>query len=477
MTKGRSPTQYMGVLPKNPPNVIFADRAPVDGTDKAFVPGDLWVDQDDLTVYLFAGVTGALWIALGTGAVGGIVTLTGDSGGAISPVAGNIDIVGDSTDGASVVGTAGTLTINIAAASTTQRGTLEVATTAEAIAGTSGVVSVAPNGLQAKIGTQTAHGVAMGSTGATAALSWSAAGTAGMVFTSGGAAADGSYVAFSSAGSTMTITSNATTQSFDVNVATQAQVNAGTSNTTFVTPLTLATNRSASANLLFTENPILQSVLTTGAAPSGATGATNIMMLQGGEVWEEFILGAGQTIIAPRMGSAGLLISLDLTAAEGAEYNPGPRNNTKYSYTIGTSAAFAFEATLTAADVSGCDPLVIGFRKVEANNATFADYTDYASIGLSATDGANIWLKTELNAGGVTSTDTTDTWTDGQTKVLKVLVSAAGVVTYTIGGLAPTVTAAFTFDNGDVVIPFIRLTHAVAAPGAINWVSFKCGPQ
>ncbi len=474
MALSRSSRQYLGVRAILPPDLQIALRPPT-SADKAYVKGTLWLDTDASTSWQWPG--SGNWIALGSGTTGAIVTLTGDSGGAISPVAGNIDILGDSTDGMSVVGTVGTLTVNAAPASTTQRGTMETATTAEAIAGSSAIVAVTPAALQAKIGTQTAHGVAMGSTGATAALSWSAAGTAGMVFTSGGAAADGSYVAITTPGATMTITSNATTQAFDVNVATQAQADAGTSNTTFITPLTLATNRATSSSITFTENPILQSVLTTGAAPSGATGATNIMMMQGGEVWEEFILGAGQTIIAPRMGATGLLISLDLTNTEGAEYNPGPRNNTKYSYTIGTSAAFAFEAVLNAADVSGCDPLLIGFRKVEANNATFADYTDYASIGLSATDGANIWLKTELNAGGQTSTDTTNAWTDGQSKTLKVLVSAAGVVTYTIAGVAPVVTAAFTFDTGDVVIPFVRLTHGAAAPGAINWVSLKCGPQ
>ncbi len=474
MSLSRSTRQYMGVRAILPPDLQTATRAPT-SSDKAYVKGTLWLDTAGDSAYMWPG--SGNWISLGSGTTGAIVTLTGDSGGAIAPVGGNIDVLGDSVDGVSVVGTAGTLTINVAAASTTQRGTMEIATTAEAIAGSSSIVAVAPNGLQAKIGTQTAHGVAMGSTGATAALSWSAAGTAGMVFTSGGAAADGSYVAFSSAGSTMTITSNATTQSFDVNVATQAQVNAGTSNTTFITPLTLATNRSTSSSLTFNSSPVLQSSATTGAAPLGTTGATNIMMMQGGETWEEFILGAGQTIIAPRMGSAGLLISLDLTDDEGAEYNPGPRNNTKYSYTIGTSAAFAFEATLTAADVSGCDPLLIGFRKVEANNATFADYTDYASIGLSSTNGANIWLLTELNAGGQTATDTTNAWTDGQSKTLKVLVSSAGVVTYTIAGVAPVVTAAFTFDTGDVVIPFVRFLHGTVAPGAINWVSFKCGPQ
>lgn len=474
MSLAKSQKPYIGVRAIHPPDLKLATRAPT-SADTQYVKGNLWLDTVGLATYMWPG-TGN-WISLGSGTAGAIVTLTGSSGGAIAPVGGNIDILGDSADGVTVVGTAGTLTVNVAAASTTQRGTLEIATTAEAIAGSSSIVAVAPNGLQAKIGTQTAHGVALGSTGPTAALSWTSAGLAGNVLTSGGAAADGAYVAFTTPGSTLTITSNATTQAFDVNVATQAQVNAGTSNTTFVTPLTLATSNNAFGALTFNENPILQSALTTGEAPSGATGATNIMMMQGGEIWEEFIIGAGQTIIAPRMSSSGLLISLDLTNTEGAEYNPGPRNNTKYSYTIGTSAAFAFEATLNAADVSGCNPLVIGFRKVEANNATFADYTDYASIGLSATNGANIWLLTELNAGGITATDTTDVWTDGQTKVLKVLVSAAGVVTYTIAGIAPAVTAAFTFDNGDVVIPFIRLTHAAVAPGAINWVSFKCGPQ
>ncbi len=454
MSNERSPTQYKGVRAIAPPDLTVAEIAPPAGFKP--IKGQLYLDEVANSAYMRSKNT---WISLGSGTTGAIVTLTGDSGGAISPVGGNIDILGDSVDGVSVVGTAGTLTVNVAAASTTQRGTMEVATTAEAIAGTSGIVAVAPNGLQAKIGTQTAHGVGMGNTGATSALSWSAAGTAGQVFTSGGAAADGAYVGFTSPLSTVSITSNASTQAFDVNTA----------NTL------VALN--AIGSQIWNENPVLQTVLTTGGAPVGTTGATNIMALQGGEIWEQFILGAGQTIIAPRMSSTGLLISLDLTSTEGAEYNPGPRNNTKYSYTIGTTPAFYFEATLNAADVSGCDPLIIGFRKVEANNATFTSYTDYASIGLSASDGANIWLKTELNAGGTTSTDTTDTWTDGQSKVLKVMVSAAGVVTYSIGGLAPTVTAAFTFDATDVVIPFVRLTHAAVAPGAINWVSFKCGLQ
>lgn len=189
MSNQRSPTQYKGVRAIAPPDLTIAKISPPAGF-KPTVKGQLYLDIVGLAAWMWSGTT---WIALGTGAVGGIVTLTGDSGGAVSPVGGNIDVVGDITDGASVVGTAGTLTINIAPASTTQRGTLETATTAEAIAGSSAIVAVAPNGLQAKLGTQTAHGVAMGNTGPTAALSWSAAGTSGQAFISGGAAADGAY--------------------------------------------------------------------------------------------------------------------------------------------------------------------------------------------------------------------------------------------------------------------------------------------
>ncbi len=189
MSNERSPTQYRGVRAIAPPDLTTAKISPPGGF-RPVVKGQLYLDYVGLAVWMWSGST---WIALGTGAVGGVVTLTGDSGGAVSPVGGNIDILGDAVDGMSVVGTAGTLTINAAAASTTQRGTLETSTTAEAIAGSSTLVAVTPAALQAKVGTQTAHGVAMGNTGATSAISWSAAGTAGQAFISGGAAADGAY--------------------------------------------------------------------------------------------------------------------------------------------------------------------------------------------------------------------------------------------------------------------------------------------
>jgi pectin methylesterase-like acyl-CoA thioesterase len=230
--------------------------------------------------------------------------------------------------------------------------------------------------------------------------------------------------------------------------------------------------------LTFKSSPLLTTAATTAGAATGATGAVNLMQLQGGEIMEQFILGAGQTIIGPRMSTTGLLTSLDLTASEGAEYNFGVNATNKHAYTIGTSPAFFIELSVNAADVGGLDPFMVGFRKQQANDATLSNYTDFVSIGARATTAADvIVLQTQLNTGGVVITNTTDAWTDGQTKVFRVNVSSAGVVTYTINGAAPTVTAAFTFDSGDVVMPFIRHLFGAATPGAINWISLKIGYQ
>ena len=91
MAAARRPNQYTGVRPINPPNVIYADRAPL-STDVAYVRGDFWLDLTGLASYQYAG--GGVWISLGTGSTGGINTVTGGSGGAISPLAGNVSLLG-----------------------------------------------------------------------------------------------------------------------------------------------------------------------------------------------------------------------------------------------------------------------------------------------------------------------------------------------------------------------------------------------
>lgn len=264
----------------------------------------------------------------------------------------------------------------------------------------------------------------------------------------------------------------------DIRFQNQSRLNVATTGVTFSGDVAVRAFNHTNTDITFNSAPVMATKANTGGVPTGATGDENLMVLQEGEIMEQHILGAGQTIIAPVMETAGLLVSLDLTDNEGAEYAWGILATNKHAYTIGTSAAFFFEVRFTLADVTGVDPFYIGFRKQEAYQAAFTAYTDYAFIGVEESQNtALITIADELNAGGTTYTNTTDAWTDGQTHTLRVNVSAAGVVTYLIDGAAPSATHAFTFDNADVVMPCIYFLHGTVAPGAMHLVSMSCGFQ
>lgn len=111
MSLSRNSRQYMGVRAILPPDLQTAARAPT-ASDSAYVKGTLWLDTANDGSYMWSG---SVWIHLGLGSTGPIYTLTGDSGGAITPVSQNIDLLGTANE-IDVVGTAGTLTWSLPAA-------------------------------------------------------------------------------------------------------------------------------------------------------------------------------------------------------------------------------------------------------------------------------------------------------------------------------------------------------------------------
>lgn len=210
-----------------------------------------------------------------------------------------------------------------------------------------------------------------------------------------------------------------------------------------------------------------------GTAASGATGATNVMLLDG-VGFEYHIKGAGQTLLIPTIAAGGLLASLDLTDDEGVEYTQGITARSKQAFVIGTDPAFFVKVKFTLADVSGTDDCAVGFRTAEAYQANLDDYNNMAALNVILGD---ITIETIDDNAATTSTDTTNNWADTETHELAVYVSAAGVVTYKIDGVAPTTVAAFTIDNGDTVVPFFYFLHATTTPGAMHIVSWQCGFQ
>lgn len=161
--------------------------------------------------------------------------------------------------------------------------------------------------------------------------------------------------------------------------------------------------------------------------------------------------------------TSGLEIPLDGADNDGIEITQGilADAGARHVFTVGTDAAFQLVLKMGIPVVADYDVIAVGFRKAGAYDADIAseagleggDYTDFACFNINNGD---IKLITRLNNGTATTTDTTDNWANDAVKTLAVKVSGAGVVTYTVDGSAPTTVAAFTFDTGDELIPFIR---------------------
>ncbi len=213
-----------------------------------------------------------------------------------------------------------------------------------------------------------------------------------------------------------------------------------------------------------------------GTAEDGTANVHNVIYLGNGHKINYVPIVTQTLTIA--MTANGLNIGLDQTANDGAELYVGINGASGRAAIIGTTPAFKASLTFQIADVSGTDDFHFGFRRAETVNATFDDYLDVASIGcVTSADPMLIQLETILNNTGTTTTNTTDTLADATSMKFTVLVSAAGVVTYLIDGVAPSTIAAFTFDDGDLVIPFIQYLQGTDFTGAFDIEEFEYALQ
>lgn len=222
----------------------------------------------------------------------------------------------------------------------------------------------------------------------------------------------------------------------------------------------------------FDSQPVCVAKAGAGAA-TGTAGDENICCLDK-NTWEYHVLGT-QTILGPTLGTYGLNIVQDETANDGTEYTLGIKSFNKGVFTVGTDAAFYAKLKFYIDDVSGTDDCAFGFRKLEAYQANIDDYDEMAALNVIS---GNITIETILNDAATIVTDTTDDWPDTGIHTLEVFVSSAGEVTYKIDGGDPTVTAAFTFDDAEVVIPFFyQLAAADPEAAAVELIYFECGLQ
>ena len=179
---------------------------------------------------------------------------------------------------------------------------------------------------------------------------------------------------------------------------------------------------------------------------------------------------------------AGLNLQMDATTAGnvGLQLSCGSNFGANANkFIVGTHSGH-IDVTFFCNDVTDYDCVVIGFRSAEAFQTGFNTvaatgasgdllYTDVVAYGVQGVTSNNgdLAISTDLNGSGTsTFTDSTDNTTDAENTRIRVNLSAAGVVTYqfvtnAVAGAgtlaAPTATAAFTFDSGDTLIPYIAI--------------------
>ena len=212
--------------------------------------------------------------------------------------------------------------------------------------------------------------------------------------------------------------------------------------------------------------------LATGGAPLGSTNSVNVMALEE-NIFEYHIKGT-QTILAPVLAAGGLNVGMDQTDNDGVEISQGITSRSRAAFVVGTDAFYA-KCKFSIATVAGTDDCAFGFRTAEAYQANLDDYNNMAALNVIA--GA-IKIETIDDNAATTTTDTTNAWADGETHTLEVRVGADRAVTYLIDGVAPTVTAAFSIDAGDVVVPFFFMLQANAAQtGVVLLQEWEVGLQ
>ena len=174
--------------------------------------------------------------------------------------------------------------------------------------------------------------------------------------------------------------------------------------------------------------------------------------------------------------NAGLNLQFDNDTAGdlGFEMNFGHPNGTCHKgYIVGKHSGY-IDATLFCTEWTTYDGVFIGFRKGEPPQVGHAPivaagvgdpvYTDFASFGIQECD--KVQFASDLNGGGTgIYTDSTMAPVNSQNIRFRVTLNTDGTVNYGIaingvageGALAaPTaVPATFTFDQGDIVIPYM----------------------
>jgi hypothetical protein len=208
----------------------------------------------------------------------------------------------------------------------------------------------------------------------------------------------------------------------------------------------------------------------------GVAGTAGLVLFPGGacQVWyDQTALKLGPVAV----GIFGMDVSLDQTAAEGAEYVfddyvTAAIEGARHGHLLGTAPVFAkLRFTLpTVANVANC---AFGFRSAQAHQTALASYDDFATIDIQA---GGVFTHSDVGGAGDVEVDTGINWLDGETHELLLTVgeiSPGFVRAYFDGDEIGMAGYAFTGING--VYPFFKYVFGGGGAAPIWWNSFELG--
>jgi hypothetical protein len=406
---GLNPLAYMGVEPYQPPQLVTQTFDPTSTDNQQnFNIGTLWVNTTNQNVWMLVKFLGpvATWVKFSSGGISPIETLTGNSGGAVGPTAGNtINFVGDGTT-INIAGNPGTntLTVNVIAPLTVPNGGTGATTlTAHGVLlgeGTSMIVATAVG---------STNTVLLGNTGADPSFGTvpnAALTNSSITLTSGtGITVTGSPV---SLGGTATIA--LTVPVSIANGGTNATSMTTTDGTIIFDGTRLVTTATGTANQVLTSNgagvaPTYQNVSASGAVTS-VSGGNNITIT--GTATAPIVNVSGTTNHSVQIGNA---------------------TNSLSSVSVGTNGQVLVAAT--TADPTWVTPAA-GTGLSITTNATTLSYA--LSTPVSIANGGT-------NATSMATTDGTVIF-DGTRLVTTATGTAGQILTSNGAGVAPTYQAA-----------------------------------
>lgn len=154
--------------------------------------------------------------------------------------------------------------------------------------------------------------------------------------------------------------------------------------------------------------------------------------------------------------NGGLNLANDAASGKSLELSAPLSGFSGKEYVVGKEE-FSIYARIYVDDVSGVNPMIVGFRKKAAYVAAIASNDSYVGIGIVGTSATQA-IKTQsiVATNASTPVDSGKTWADGATHELEVRVDITGVASYYVDGqlVAPPATYN-TLTAGMIVIPFI----------------------